>query len=101
MKNIKQSLLDFLAFWNYTPKSIKCARIIVHNTRRIELKVNYTNDQLDDFLAELDFNIELNIEVIRAYIWMIDGTFAEVDQGIDIAQWKHIYIPKIPNDLIA
>lgn len=103
MKNIKQSLLDFLKFRSYTPKSIKCARIIVDNTRKIDLKVNYTEKELNTFMRKLDFNVsELNIEVIRAYIWMDNGHFIEIQHdSFDIGRWKLVIIPQIPQDLIA
>lgn len=103
MKNIKNSLLDFLKFRSYTPKSIKCAMIIVDNYHRINLKVNYTETELNNFLRKLDFDvIELNIEVIRAYIWMEDGKFVEIEHDqSDTGRWKLVIIPQIPMDLIG
>ena len=74
MVNIKNSLLDFLKFNDFTLKSIACARAIVHNIGVIDLKVNYTDEELNNFLHELDFDVvHLDLEVIRAYIWMDNG----------------------------
>ena len=103
MINIKESLLDYLKFQDCPLKSITCARVIVHNIGVIDLKVKYTDKELNDFLNELDFDVvRLDLEVIRAYIWMDNGGLLEIDYSDPFdnnGQWALRTIPPIPQDL--
>lgn len=104
MTNIKSTILKFLAKWGYNNQtSLKCAKLTINNSEEVQLKVNHTQEELNKFLHELDFEIELDIEHVRGYLWMDNGKVAELDYytNLDFAEWRHIYIPTIPEELFG
>lgn len=104
MKNIKNTILKFLTKWGYNPQTaLKCAKLTINNSYEVNLKVNYTQEDLNQFLHDLDFEIDLDIEHVRGYLWLGNEKVAELDYytSLDFAEWRHIFIPQIPADLIG
>jgi methionine salvage enolase-phosphatase E1 len=113
MSTIKESLQKFLNGYDYTDGSINCAKIIIHNygsqnnCQTIDLKVKHTQNDLNNFLQELDQEIKQpTIETIRGYIWLKDGSFAELFHydpyyATEPMNWKFIRIPEIFTDLLG
>lgn len=90
-------------------RGIKCATITYGMgysweapTKSIALKCNYTPEEFEIFLKELDFNYNSGYggQELFGVIWYIDGTWSERGEYDGSEWWNHNSCPNIPNELI-
>ena len=106
MRNVKKELLDELV----DKSKIKCA-IIKHDeycwlkdsiNKTFMLKLNYTEDDLESFYNELDFEYDggYGTQLIYGTVWLEDGSWLERGEYDGSEWWEHKFLPPIPNELI-
>ena len=104
MTNAKEEMLELLK-----GKEIKCATVtngdswLDENERRtIVLKVEYTADDYERFLKELDFNYDSGYggQELFGTVWFKDNTWAGRGE-YDGSEWWEIHsLPEIPKELL-
>ena len=105
--NVKKELLFKI------PKGLKivAAQIIInfnyaHNRvdsiRTINLKVNHSKEELNNFLTELNFtyNHAYRGRALDGILWLSDGSWLERDSDGIVEWWQRYAIPLIPKQLI-
>lgn len=98
---------EFLRLVEDLPK-VKCAHIVYgadywgNEQKKILLPVNYTPEEYDKFLSELDFNYDNGYggQELFGYIWMVDGTWCERGEYDGSEWWEYKSSPEIPNELL-
>lgn len=83
------------------PASIKCA-YINHGHIRVNLKINYSPDDMECFLRALDFEYDEGYGAQELYgmVWLNDGSWLERREYDGSEAWEHKNCPKIPSELI-
>lgn len=98
--NAKEELISFCV--NIVDLAgIKCARI-TYKKKRIYLKINYSKEDWQKFMNELDFEYENSYaqEELYGYVWLCDGSWLERVGEYDASdRWGHKVIPPIPKYL--
>ena len=103
MTNAKKEMLNLLK-----GKEIKCATVISgdvysfkNKCRTIVLKVDYTNDDYERFLKELDFNYDSGHGGRNLFgtVWFKNNTWAERDEYDGLEWWEEHSLPDIPKEL--
>jgi len=99
MKNAKQELLHILK----DTRLVKCAIIYKlniddKNNESKVLKLNYTEDDYNEFLNKLDFeyNEDYGTQILYGIVWLEDNTWLLRGEYDGSEWWKHITIPEIP-----
>lgn len=90
--NAKEELLDELQ-----TRELKCA-----NIRNITpLKVDYTKEEYEEFLEELDFNYDdgYGSQNIFGVLWFKDNTWATRGEYDGSEWWELHSLPEIPEEL--
>lgn len=71
--------------------------------KHITLPLNYTKQELDDFMAELykiNYDSGYGIQFLYGTIWFYDGSWAERSEYDGMEWWVHRKYPLIPEKLI-
>ena len=108
MKNaMKNARIEFEKFVGTA--EVKCAGITYSNLcdwygvvkGPLLLKVGYTTDEYQSFLASLNFNYDegSGCEELYGTIWFNDGTWATRGEYGDSEWWEHHECPEIPSEL--
>lgn len=102
MINAKEELLGLLK----GKARIKCAYITYgdEGDKDIEyfiLKIEYTKDELNDFLDSLNFNYDNGYggQELFGTIWLEDDTWCTREEYDGSEWWRHNKIPLIPMEL--
>jgi len=110
LTNAKQ---EFLARHS-TLTGIKCVQITYHpnslwemyegnepQSKTINLKVGYSQEDLNNFLEELNFNYDAGYggQELFGTIWYKDDTWAERDEYDGSEWWTVRRVPPIPTEL--
>lgn len=105
MTNAKEEMLELLK-----GKEIKCAKIINSGSiwldtpecKTIILKVDYTTDDYERFLKELDFNYDSGYGGQELYgtVWFKDDTWAGRGEYDGSEWWEEYSLPEIPKELL-
>lgn len=99
--NAKTELIKILG-----AKKIKCASITYGNfiikEKKINLKVDYSEDQLSEFLSLLDFeyNEGFGTQELDGIVWLEDGTWLSRGEYDGSEWWNHNQLPEIPSELL-
>ena len=103
LKNAKNELLSIL-----NPKNIKCAEVdaeVAHSTdgAYAKLRENWTQEDLDLFLYDLDFEYDAGYGSQKVYgtIWMKDGTWYTRREYDGAEWWERHSLPEVPKHLQA
>lgn len=103
--NAREELLELL---EQVIVDIHCAKVALHtryvngNTSKAALlKVDYTPEELDEFLDELDFDYDDGYggQELFGTIWFVDGTYATRAEYDGSEWWEHHKCPEIPDSL--
>ena len=96
MTNAKDELLHKLEKYNKDKKSIKCAYISCKK-KKIVLKINFTDEEYDCFLKELDFeyNSGFGCQELFGLVWFNDGSWFERKEYDGSEKWKYKKYPEI------
>lgn len=103
MTNAKKELEDFLE----KKAKVKCALInkgYQYNDdepcSKYVLKLNYSEQELNDFLKSLDFEYDSGYGWQELYgtVWLEDGTWLSRGEYDGSEWWEHNVLPKIPNE---
>ena len=90
-------------------KEIKCAIVTngdswsdAHKRRTILLKVDYTADDYERFLKELDFNYYSGYggQELFGTVWFKDSTWAGRGEYDGSEWWEEYSFPEIPKELL-
>jgi len=101
--NAKEELLDIIENKNIT---IKCAHLYTEYLFKNEpifiLKCNYTLDEYNNFLKELDFEYDNGYGMQHLYgiVWLSDNTWLSRSEYDGSEYWVHNILPEIPKELI-
>jgi hypothetical protein len=104
--NAKEELLS-----NSEGFTIKCAYIHGDNCWRDEddppaptylLKVNHSEEDLQNFLNSLDFNYNAGFggQELFGEVWFTDGTWMDRGEYDGSEWWNHQIMPEIPESLL-
>lgn len=100
MINAKQELLDAVK----NTAKIKCAFIHYEKWKEDEtsqktLKLNYSEDQYNEFLSSLDFEYDngYGIQELYGTVWLEDGTWLSRSEYDGSECWEHNVLPVIPD----
>lgn len=89
--------------------SIKCAVIFqdfgysdVDDYKRYILKINYSEQEYNDFLSSLDFEYDNGYggQEIYGVVWLNDGTWLSRGEYDGSEWWKHNVLPDIPEECL-
>ena len=91
---------EFLKEVGKVESTIKCAEI-EFGSKRLELKVGYTDDDYAKFIESLDFKYDngYGTHGLSGTIWYEDGTWSERGEYDGSEWWEHKQMPKIPESL--
>jgi hypothetical protein len=97
MENAKQELLKAIE----GKSKLKCATIQLRDyiaQKRIKLKVEYSENEYNDFLKKLDFEYDSGFgrQELFGTLWHEDGTWQERGEYNGSEWWKHNQFPEIP-----
>lgn len=98
MENAKQELLDALK----DTAKIKCASIRhgiwEHTASQKTLKLNYSENEYNEFLNSLNFNYDEGYGGQELYgtVWLEDGTWLSRGEYDGSEWWEHNVLPTIP-----
>lgn len=69
--------------------------------KSLNLKCNYTQEEYEEFLKQLDFEYEdgFGLQHITGTVWFSDGTWAERGEYDGSEWWSIMRRPEIPNRL--
>lgn len=90
-------------------RQVKCASIQKgyyydepDEIRKIHLKVNYTKDDYNQFLKDLDFTYDNGFggQELFGIIWYTDGTWSERGEYDGSEWWEYNSVPEIPKELL-
>jgi len=104
--NAKEELLKLI---EEEDKTIKCAKIeyglpwLTDDGRTAILKVDYTKEDYEKFLNDLDFEYGKNFDEpdLDGIIWFIDNTWADREIYLRMHQWEIRILPEIPEELLS
>jgi hypothetical protein len=93
---------EFIEFFEGKPP-LKCAWIMLDasETKEIGLSVNFTDEELNDFLDSINFRYDDGYGGQELYgrIWFTDGTWADRGEYDGSEWWEYHKCPDIPSDL--
>lgn len=102
--NAKEELLKILSDNNL---EIKCANIILgyydgDNDRIHDLKLNYTEEEYQKFIENLDFGYDSGFggQELFGIVWLKDGTWLSRREYDGSEWWEHNVLPEIPKKLL-
>lgn len=104
MKNAREEMLELL-----DGKDIKCAEVTTGRNwyeeaggRTIVLKVGYSEEDLERFLNDLNFEYDSGYGGQELYgtVWFKDNTWAERGEYDGLEWWEERYLPEIPIELL-
>jgi hypothetical protein len=104
-RNAKDELLGLI---KDLPK-VKCAKVIYgadywgdDSQKVIILPVNYTAEEYEKFISELDFNYDNGYggQELFGNVWFVDGTWCERGEYDGSEWWEYKECPVIPNELL-
>ena len=104
MTNAKEEMLELLK-----GKEIKCVTVTnkdiyfdKHERKNIVLKVDYTADDYEMFLKELDFYYDSGYggQELFGTVWFKDNTWAERGEYDGSEWWEEHSLPDIPTELL-
>lgn len=103
MINAKEEIMYIIEKYDYKLK-IKAAEIKYENlvsTKYIDLKVQYSDEEMKQFLKELNFEYYDNHgnQNVFGIIWLIDGSWLERNQIKGVEMWVLKESPQIPERL--
>lgn len=80
---------------------ILCASIRIHGKynsliAKVELKKNYSDEELSEFLEKFNINNESEVYSFYGTIWLKDGSWMWRDRD----GWEWTAMPEIPQELI-
>ena len=105
MANAKKELEEFLK----RKVKVKCAKITVdcqYDNRNIcpeyILKLNYSEQEFNDFLKSLDFEYSANYggQKLSGTVWFEDGTWGTHQGCYGSEWWEHNILPDIPTECL-
>lgn len=88
-------------------RGVKCCNLEVdieadYKNKKIRLAVNYSLEQLVEFLQQLDFDYEeitFGDQNIYGTIWYTDGTWSSRGEYDGYECWEYHECPQIPEEL--
>jgi len=82
-------------------RKIKCATV-VHKNTRILLKSNYTDEDFNRFLNDLNFNYDsgYGVQELWGTVWFEDHSWAKRTVCDGGEWWKRYSLPEIPKELL-
>lgn len=101
--NAKLELLEHLG----SADNVLCAKILYEedyfNPQHINLKIGFSNEDLEKFLNELDFEYDdgYGRQFLHGTIWMKDNTWHERAEYDGSEWWRHVQVPSIPDELVT
>lgn len=119
MTNAKEELLGFLGKVNFKKEEIRCAQIRLSDPGRsvwnatrddftqegarsinVELKEGYTEEELDKFFNELDFEYYSNFgcQILYGIVWL-NNAWLSREEYDGSEWWKYNHYPIIPREL--
>ena len=101
--NAKEELLKLLE----GKAKVKCAMIMYgdecDNVKKgIDLRVNYTEADFNNFLKQMDFNYDNGYggQELFGTIWLVDGTWCSRGEYDGSEWWNYNQVPEIPAELM-
>ena len=100
MINAREELLNKLERKNINKNKIKCAHINCGKT--IILKINYTEEEFENFLNELDFkyNSGYGEQELYGHVWLNDNSWLERSEYDGSEKWKYKQSPEISKECL-
>jgi hypothetical protein len=101
--NAKQEFIDFVG-----NTKVLCAYVTYgwgiwdeEEDRTVNLPCNYTKEQYEEFLNQLDFNYDSGFggQYLFGKIWFENGTWADRGEYDGSEWWQHHERPEIPQSL--
>jgi hypothetical protein len=79
---------------------VLCASVKHAGVTRM-LKVNYSPEDYDKFLNEMDFEYDAGYgtQKVKGFIWMQDGTWYDRGEYDGSEWWEYRSVPNIPKEL--
>ncbi len=67
----------------------------------LELPINYSNEQFEEFLNKLNFEYDngYGTQYLQGTIWYTDGTWSDRGEYDGSEWWQHQSVPNIPDSL--
>lgn len=104
MLNAKQELLEIIK----NTAKVKCASISKgyddsnDSSKRIILKVNYSEEAHQQFLTNLDFEYDEGFGTQELYgiVWLEDGTWLSRREYDGSEWWEHHLMPVVPQECL-
>lgn len=101
MKNMKSELLDSLE--GLAP--VKCAslRLVDYfgtpERREYALSVDHTEEDLKEFLSDIDFRYSEGEQELFGTVWLEDGTWLDRMSDSTMCWWEYHKYPEVPDYL--
>ena len=102
MSNARKELLEAVK----DTAKIKCASISYGRWEREAskkvLKINYTNDEYNEFLNSLDFEYDSGYggQDLYGTVWLEEGTWLSRGEYDGSEWWEHNVLPNIPAECL-
>ena len=99
MRNAYEEYIDTLKYCQKDKYKVKCA-CIECNRRDIILKIDFTDEEYEQFLKELDFKYDAGYgsQELFGKVWFKDNSWLERSEYDGSEEWAYKEYPKIDKE---